>query len=206
MIKRLPGSHHLVTPTAAELAALPWLALVKWCYKTARYGLVTRELVEWLKEAIGGRKAVEVAAGQGDLGFALGIPMSDMAVQTTPEMTLLYTLAGQATTSPPPDVERIHAMQALAKYKPQVVVASWMTQKWVNGDTEKSIGSSVYGVDECRLIGLVETYIHIGNVSVHHDKRALTLPHKEYAFPWLWSRAQQPELNRIWVWDKASQK
>lgn len=208
MIKHLPGSHHLVTPTAADLESLPWVKLVQWCHATARYGLVTQELVEWLQGVIGGRRAIEVASGQGDLGFALGIPMSDLAIQQRFYMQSHY--GNEVRTNPPPDVERIHAMQALAKYKPQVVIASWLTQKYEKGDRNKKgevvINSLPGGVDECKLISQVETYIHIGNIVVHPDKRAFKIPHQEYKFPWLWSRANAPELNRIWVWDNQRQK
>lgn len=57
------------------------------------------------------------------------------------------------------------------------------------------------GVDEGKLIKQVETYIHIGNRHPH-KKRILKYPHEEYQFPWLVSRAQYPEDNVIFVWDK----
>jgi hypothetical protein len=206
MLARLPNSHHMVVPTAAELDALPRLQLVQWCYQTARYGLVTQELVHFLHEVIGGRTALEVGAGVGDLGYALGIPMTDSAIQTDPVMRMFYVFGGQAPTNPPPDVERIDAEQALAKYKPQVIVASWLTQKFQEGDDTKRIQSSVYGADEVALIHGCETYIFIGNEGPHGDKRILALPHDTYAFPWLWSRAKAPQLNRIWVWSRAARQ
>ena len=61
----------------------------------------------------------------------------------------------------------------------------------------------MYGAAETALINSVDTYVHIGNLKIHQDKRALALPHREYAFPWLWSRSLEPALNRIWVWNRA---
>jgi len=194
---------------AAELAALPWPALVDWCYRNARYTLVTHELVAWLGEQIAGRTAIEIGAGQGDLGFALDIPMTDSGLQTDHLMALLARASGSAPTNPPPDVERLDAAAAVAKYRPQVVIGSWITQLYRPGDDgppgdagPPKIGSSIYGVDEIALIDSVETYIHIGNRLVHGDKRALAVPHSEHSFPWLWSRTQAPEWNRIWVWNR----
>lgn len=189
---------------AAQLADSDPLELIRWCYANARYGLVTTELVAWLRTIIDGRHAIEVGAGCGDLGFHLGIHMTDSSVQTSPEMRALYAILGQRVTVPPVDVERLDAAQAVAKHRPQVVVASWLTQRYQPGDRGRRTGSSIYGVDECALIESVETYVHIGNLRVHGDKRALRLPHRCYDFPWLWSRSQWPELNRIWVWDRAA--
>jgi hypothetical protein len=67
-----------------------------WCAARARYGLPTVELVERLREMIGGRRALEVGAGQGDLGRLLGIPMTDSAQQTTAEMRAYYQMRSPA--------------------------------------------------------------------------------------------------------------
>lgn len=197
-MKKLPGSHHLVVPTAAELRAIPPDDLQAWCHSHARYGLVTQELVHWLRHMIAGRNAIEIAAGMGDLGFAVGIPMTDSAVQTTPVVRLYYSLHGVLTIDPPKDVERLEASEAVAKYKPEVVVASWATQLYKEGDVD----GSVFGVDEERLITEVDTYIHIGNLRVHREKRILATTHDVYEFPWLCSSALYPQLNRIWVWNR----
>lgn len=182
--------------------SLPWRELVKWCVRTARYGLVTSELIEWLRGAVGDRKAIEIGAGQGDLGYHLGIHMTDSAIQTTPEMQLLYAQLGQQTTTPPRDVERLDAAAAVRKHRPAVVIGSWVTQKYCAGDENHRTGSSVYGVDEMEIIREVETYVHIGSLSAGHEaKRALALPHRVHEFPWLWSRTRRPADNRIWVWE-----
>lgn len=184
---------------SSYLQSLPWIDLVMWCHRTARYGLVTNELVEWLQAQVGSRKAIEIGAGQGDLGYHLGVHMTDSAVQLRPDQRLIYATLRQQPTNPPPDVERIDAATAVAKHKPDVVIGSWITQRSLNGDE-----GFIFGVDEVALISSVETYIRVGNVNVHGRARALALPHREYAFPWLWSRAMDPRLNRIWVWDRGA--
>ncbi len=44
-----------------------------WCHYRARYGIPTLELIQWLKEKIAGRTALEIGAGMGDLGHLLSI-------------------------------------------------------------------------------------------------------------------------------------
>lgn len=174
-----------------------------WAVKRARYQFVTVELVHWLKEQIGGRRAIEVAAGNGDIGHALGIPMTDSYMQTLPEIVAHYAKLGQPTISPPPAVEKLGANAAVLQHKPQVVIASWMTQKYLPGDERTpKINSSIYGADEVAIVDSVETYIHIGNAGSHFDKRALRRPHKVFAFDWLVSRAIDQRMNNIYVWSR----
>ena len=67
------------------------------CHFYARYGLPTVELVDWLLDRIGGRSAIEIGAGCGDLGSQLGIPMTDNFCQSWPDVQLLYKATGQPT-------------------------------------------------------------------------------------------------------------
>ena len=138
----------------------------------------------------------------GDLGRALDIPMTDSAAQDTSDMRLRYAIMGQKPIVPPPDVQRIGANAAVAAHRPKVVVASWVTQRFQEGDTERGIGSFYEGVDELTLLDHVETYIHIGNRKVHGDKRILARVHQTCWLPFLVSRATQPELNVVWIWDR----
>src|SRR5271170_675184 len=66
------------------------IALKLFCHATGRYGLPTIELVEYLKELIGGRSAIEIGAGNGDLGRHLGIPMTDSRLQEDPVIRERY--------------------------------------------------------------------------------------------------------------------
>ena len=183
---------------AAEVLAFGIDEVQAWMVTRARYQFVTTELVEWLKTRIAGRRAIEVGAGMGDLGFHLGIPMTDSYIQTEmePEYRLSMAMTGQAPTTPPPDVERIEAEAAVEKYKPQVVVASWITQKHHAGDPD----GFAYGPEEIRIVRNVETYIIVGNSSPHGSKRIRRLKHREHKFPWLVSRGVDQSRNVIYVW------
>jgi hypothetical protein len=90
----------------------------------------------------------------------------------------------------------LEAVEAIEKYRPQVAVASWLTQKYVRGDTQ---GFSD-GTDEEKIVIFVDTYIHIGNAGSHATKRILRYPHMEYKFDWLITRSLPPEDNVIYVW------
>jgi hypothetical protein len=182
---------------AAFFESIPLLDRRVWCMRNARYGLPTTELVEWLMKLIGGRTVIEVGAGQGDLGAALGIPMSDNYCQQRPELIEYYARLGQAPTNPPLGVEMIEASDAISKHKPQVVVASWLTHRF-NGET-----GNMYGPDENDFLdGEVETYVHVGNENVHGSKSILRFKHEEIRSPWILSRAADQSKNVIWVWNR----
>ena len=194
------GRFHVMP--AADLRAFELDHLRAWCFLNARYNLPTLELVEAVKSIIGSRSAIEIGAGMGDFGRALGIPMTDAYQQTTPEMQLYYKAFGQPPIHPPADVEKLDAIEAITKYKPQVVVAAWVTQLFQEGDSEAKIGSSIYGVDEGWVLDHCETYIFVGNEGTHKDKRILKKPHHT-AYPYyVVSRSADPSKNVMWVWGK----
>lgn len=169
-----------------------------WCGLNGVYQLPTIELVRWLKEQIGNRSAIEVASGNNYLGYHLGILQTDNYIQQTPNFKAYCQHLGNAPTNPPKTVENIDATSAIKKYKPDVVVAAWFTQKRKAGSTD---GNS-YGADDEEIINSVETYIHIGNTDTHGTKRILKFPHEEYRFPWLVSRAANQHNNVIYIWRK----
>jgi hypothetical protein len=185
---------------AAELAKIPNDHLVAWAAEQSRYGLPSAELVDWLRTQIAGRSAIEIGAGTGDLGRLVGIPMTDSYVQARPKMKFLFDSFGERAIHPPSDVLKLAGLTAVQRMRPKVVVASWVTQLYRPGDTKQRIGSFAYGVDELALLKLVETYICIGNEITHRHKRILQKPHSTYHFPWLFSRASEPEFKVIWVW------
>jgi len=174
-------------------------ALRVWCHDHARYNVITGELLDWLREQIGTRTALEIAAGMGDLGYRLGIPMTDSHVQADdPSVKAVMKACGQVGTTPPPDVLKMDAQTAVKKFKPQVVIGAWVTQRWLPGDEE----GSIVGPREEEIIKNCETYIHIGNEIVHRNKRILKLPHQTFKFPWLVSRAKEQDKNIIQIWTK----
>jgi hypothetical protein len=184
-----------------------------WCHHNARYGLPTKELVEWLREYIGGREAIEIGSGAGDLAYHLGIKATDNKMQDDPTKTLLgptgqmvsvkefYQMTGQPTIKYPDWVEKIEALDAVDKYKPQVVVAQWVTH-WI--DPNKPVppgGGNVFGIKEDELLAKGVTYIMIGNRKIHGGKPILKLPHKEYQFSFLRSRRNDSD-DVVYIWEK----
>jgi hypothetical protein len=171
-----------------------------WMVARARYQFVTTELVDWLKARIGTRSVIEVGAGMGDLGYHLGIRMTDSCIQTQmkAEYTVQMEALRQAPTVPPADVECIDAEAAVAKYKPEVVVASWITQKHHAGDPD----GFEFGPEEIRIVRQVQQYIVVGNSGPHSSKRIRRLKHREFKFPWLVSRGVDQQKNVIYVWGK----
>jgi hypothetical protein len=170
-----------------------------WCAERARYNVVTRELLDWLQEQIGGRTALEIGAGMGDLGHRLKIRMTDSYQQVEDAGTrAAMALMRQSATTPPVDVIKMDAQTAVQKFKPQVVIGAWITQRWLPGETE----GNQLGPREEHILRNCETYIHIGNEAIHGTKRILKLRHQTFHFPWLVSRAKYPEQNVIHVWHR----
>ena len=175
-----------------------------WAIRNARYQFPTLELIDWLRSTIGARYAIEVAAGMGDLGRHLGIMQTDSYMQQRPEMKVYYKMLGQPTTSPPNSVYEYEALEAVKGLKPEIVVASWLTQLIKEGedDITPETQGSVYGANEVEIIKSVKMYIHIGNDGSHAQKKALALPHEKFYFPWLVSRAEDQSKNVIYIWGK----
>lgn len=190
--------------TAKEVGRVPHVYRRVWCHNRARYLLPTAELVDWLHDLIGNRQALEICAGMGDLGRQLAIRMTDSAVQVTdPDVMLYYASLRQPPTDPPPDVERIDAVAAVEKYRPRVVIAGWATQLYQAGDEHPPvIASSTYGVDERKILSMVETYVHVGHMAIHRQKRIFDQPHQTFRPSFLFSRGSDPDANVIHVWNQ----
>lgn len=171
--------------------------LAIWSGRHAMYAFPTTELVDWLRTLIGERKAIEIGAGNGDLGYHLGIPMVDNYCQQIPEVRSLYEAMRQAPTSPRSDVEKIDAVVAVKKYRPQVVIGAYITQKYKGGNN-----GNVYGPEEEEILEGTRCYVHIGNEKTHGDKRIRRHRHQTLRFDWLVTRSMQPESNVIYVWGK----
>ena len=168
------------------------------CHFYAVYQLVTTELVNFVKQEIGGNHAIEIGSGNGALGRALGIPCTDNRMQEDPAIMLYYMLGRQPVIKYGDDVEKLDAFQAINKHKPDVVVAAWVTQTW----DEKLGKGNALGPDETLFKGKIKKYIFIGTDTVHADKKIFKLfPHKIYRFDWLHSRAADQKKNFIAVFD-----
>lgn len=172
------------------------------CHKNARYGLPTIELIDWLHEEIGTRSAIEIGAGHGDLSFHLGVPATDNYMQRRPEVAAHYRLTGQPTIDYPARVEHLDASAAIIKYRPDVVIASWVTE-WIDPNLPPPPhGGNMFGVKEDEIVGAGLTYILIGNTTVHGKKKIMHETHVEIRSSMLRSRSVTPEENRVWIWNR----
>lgn len=192
------NGHILLLPASAYRDIDP-MALRVWCHNNARYCLPTKELVAWLKEQIGGRKAIEIGSGNGDLAYHLGIQGTDSYCQTRiPWVAKYYQLTHQPVTRPTPDIAEFDAVDAVKHFQPEVVVASWVTQYAPEGGD----GSSV-GIHEDQILDLVDTYIHVGCEHIHGRKNILARPHeRKVGLPWIVSRRGIGADNAIYIWSK----
>lgn len=168
------------------------------CHFYGRYGIPTFELINLLVALVGNRSAIEIGAGHGDLGFHFGIPMTDSKMQSKPHIKAFYQGMGQPSINYPDDVEELEAIDAIKKYKPKVVIASWVTTYSKN---QEIYGSCPYGVKENEILDLVDTYILIGCHSYHGDKPIMKLPHDEIYEPFILSRVKDQSQNRIYSWN-----
>lgn len=167
------------------------------------YALPTEELIEWLSNRIAGRSAIEIGAGHGQIAAALGIPATDSKMQDDPGIAAWYAAYGQPTVRYGDNVVKLDAKQAVRKYKPQVVIASWVTHLY--RPIRHHAGGNAFGVNEEDIIARCEEYIVIGNTQVHAGKSIWALPHEIYHPDWLYSRAHNgsPEFIACWRGGKA---
>jgi hypothetical protein len=128
------------------------------------YGFSTLELVDFLRTRIAVRSAIEIGAGHGVLAQALGIPATDNRQQEDEYIQTYYRALGQPTVPYGDHVEKLEAAAALAKYRPQVVIACWVTHRLEAERSETDSGATV--VDEAAIVAACEHYIVIGNERV----------------------------------------
>lgn len=172
------------------------------CHQYARYGLPTRELIDYIHDLIGGRKAIEIGSGHGDLGYHLKIPMTDSKIQENSGVRKFYEIVKQPVINYPDDVKKLEAIEAVYYYKPKVVIASWITQ-WINPLKVPSSGGSIFGIKEEKLLNLVDTYILVGNLDIHGEKEIMKLKHEKIKLPFIRSRASNPENDMLFIWNRS---
>lgn len=200
MDERFGSGNNIKIATVEALRTVSLVEIQVWCVKNAMYQVPTLELIQWLRPQIAGKKAIEICAGKGVLGKAFEIPTTDSHMQMRKEIRAYYASLGQPVIEPPDFVEKLDAMEAVRKYEPEVVIASWATQLW---KSKADRNASMFGVDEDALLDFpsVKTYIHIGNEGVHGDKRILRRPHKREHLPFLVSRAHNQAANIVYTWN-----
>lgn len=167
--------------------------------KYAVYQFPTWELIEFLKDEIGDKKAIEIGSGNGVFGRYLGIPATDSYIQQTPPIKEFYRAIGQPTVNYGANVEKLEAVKAVQKYQPEIVIGCWVTQ-W--GQSSVIANSSFVGIKENLIMAFpsVKKYIVVGNEDVHkHKMIAKTHKVKELRFPWIISKAVNPSKNLIYI-------
>lgn len=183
--------------SSALLREVDPVHLRAWCVKRGVCQIPTIELIAWLKQTINGRSAIEICAGRSCLGRHIGSPMFDNYLHAQRQIRAHYKRMGQTHAIPDRDVQRMDANEAVRRFKPEVVVGAWVTQKRFNGEEQ----ASDFGVDEHKILDAGCTYIHIGNLGPHGQKRILIRPHHELELPFLFGRGIDASLNRVWVWE-----
>jgi len=203
-LRLLDNNGNLKILPAAFYVQLDPIELRVFCHIFARYGLPTIELVEFLKQYIGDKSAIEIGAGCGDLGKALGIPMTDNFCQDWPEIKALYETAQQPVIQYGQDVIRMEALDAVKHYKPDIVIGQWVTS-WVDPNLPPPPGGgSMYGIKEDLLLKECKSYIVIGNRNVHGHKPILkTHSHTEIQNRGgaIRSRANDQNENVVYIWE-----
>lgn len=182
----------LIIKPAAFWAETDRQARMFFMHKHAIYVLPTSELIEWLRCKIIGH-AIEIGAGNGAIGRALNIPITDSKLQETQAVKEHYNLLGTPLIKYPDDVIKLDAISAIYKYKPQTVIGAFITHKWVNN----IIQGNYWGVQEEKILKLSKRYLNIGNLDTHKLKPILKRHHEEHNFPWLITRSVDQSLNRI---------
>lgn len=180
---------------------IPFDLLRYFCHFYARYFLPTLEVVDFISNKIMGKKVIEIGAGCGDLGYHLGITMTDNYCQTFPDVSLAYTRCGQPIIEYGNDVLKMDAISAIEKFKPDYVIGAWITQ-WIDPDLPAPAGGgNIYGVKEDILLKKTG-YINIVAQSVHKYKAILKYPHETIKLKSLRSRKQDNTDNVIWIWER----
>lgn len=153
-----------------------------------------------LKQVIAGRPTIEIGSGNGVLANALGIQATDNRQQEDGSVRDYYAALQQPTISYGPAVEKVDAAAAVAKYRPSVVVASWVTHRY--DPSRHQAGGNEDGVLEESVIEQCDAYVFIGNERVHAGKSIWSIPHEKVTPPWLYSRAWNESQDFIAVWGR----
>lgn len=172
--------------------------LSNFALKHALYTIPTIELINFLKEEIGDEQNVlEIGSGNGVLGKALSIKCTDNKLQDDPLIKMRYMSISQPTIRYGHNVEKIGAEEAVKKYRPFIVIASWVTQQYC---PFKKIGNE-YGPNLKEIVKNCQKFILIGNDNVHGWFEIMDLPHRKIKVDGYISRATNPEKNYVYIWE-----
>lgn len=177
--------------------------LSAFCLQMGCYSLPTTELMDLVNEKIleasPTRKAIEIGSGNGVIGEHLGILCTDSWMQENPVIKSHYAAMKQPTVPYGAHVKRYDAASAISRFKPEVVVASWVTH--IYNPKQHDRGGNMYGVDEQKVLNRIKRYIFIGNLDTHKHKPILAKKHEVIQGDFLFSRSMRHELNALLIWD-----
>ena len=108
-------------------------------------------------------------------------------------------MQGQPITHYPNDIIELDAVNAVDKYKPEIVIGCWVTHLY--NEAEHWRGGNMFGINEEYILSKVKKYIVIGHEDVHSKKPILDRNYKTFKFPWLYSRSLNTTGNLIYVWE-----
>ncbi|MBI6727550.1 hypothetical protein RYA05_13745 [Pseudomonas syringae pv. actinidiae] len=173
------------------------------CLFLGLYALPTTELLDrvnlLIMEASPSRNAIEVASGNGCLGKGLGIQCTDNYMQADEDIKAHLMESRQAPVSYGQHVAKYDALEAVDVFRPEVVVAAWMTHKY--RPHEHYRGGNMYGIEENDMMTRIKRYILVGNREVHKHKPLMEVPHQCIQGDFIVSRSSHPSKNAIFVWD-----
>lgn len=198
LLINIDGSLNVVPAAAYEPFDQDLISL--FCVKFGYYCLPTTELIDFLDKRINERKAIEIGAGNGSVGRALGITMTDNFQQEMLKYKQLYEMIQQATVPYGPDVLAMDAITAVKRLKPKVVLGCWVTHEYDPRYHER--GGNEIGIKEEWILKNCSEYIFVGNISTHHLKPICDLPHETIKADWLVSPAFERSTNVIKIWSK----
>lgn len=190
----------------SDIKDVPQSHISQFCVIHGVYSVATIELIELLANEINGEQleTIEIGAGNGVTGKALGITCTDSFMQNRPDVQLHYNLFNQATVKYGTHVRHYDALEAVKLYRPKNVIASWCTH--IYNPKEHWREGNMYGIDELKILKKIDKYIHIGNENVHNKKPILSLPHRTIKSNFIVSRGLEKDKNVIWIWDNMVKK
>ena len=193
------------------------------------YTFPTLELCEWLYSQIDDNpeyephSAIEICAGTGWIGRQLGIPTTDIKNMENPEVQKIMLDSRSIPTIYADDVETLEASDAVSKYKPDIVIGSYVTSRQLVDKVDKRKAKTVGihmpngGIITQNLMDIVRKEIKVGadvksicrkvykvilvcNMRVHRNESYMSLPHKTLSFPWLITRGDASQA-RILIFE-----
>ena len=181
---------------AATWLSFSWDEVRLFMHEYPIYVLPTEELISDLRALISPyKRTIEIGAGTGNVGRALGVRMTDSHLQERPDIKLHYAMAGQPTITYPNDVIKCDALSAVRLLKPDCVFGCYVTHY-----SEEGAGSS-WGVKFDKILPKVRRLILVGNDQTHGANPIMKIMHKEFNNPGkIITRSGAGPDNTIYVW------